>query len=77
MPEIIARRDHASRSMNLFITILFWLGVVMLADGALALLFQERWQRLLSGLNIQRFALMEIGAAFVILAVHFMLRGTM
>jgi hypothetical protein len=59
--------------MNLFISILFWSGVVLMADGALALLFQERWQRLIRGFNIQRIALIEIGAACALLAAHYLL----
>jgi hypothetical protein len=63
--------------MNLFSSILFWAGIVMLTDGSLALLFQEKWQKLAQGLNIQRIALVEIGVAFALLAVHFLLRKGM
>jgi len=59
--------------MNLFTSILFWLGIVMLVDGSLALLFQEKWQKLVGGLNIQRIALAEIGAGMVFLAAHYIL----
>ena len=61
--------------MNLFITILFWAGVVCLADGSLGLLFEEKWQRLVRGVNIRRLALIEIGFALVLLAAHFILRN--
>lgn len=60
--------------MTLFTTILFWAGIVMMIDGSLALLFQEKWQKLASGLNIQRIALIEIGAACVLLVAHYLLR---
>ena len=59
--------------MDLFITILFWAGIVMMVDGSLALLFQEKWQRLISGINIRRLALIEIGAALALLTWHFTL----
>ena len=59
--------------MNLFISILFWTGIVFLVDGSLGLLFQEKWQRLARGLNIQRIAFIEIGAALALLGAHFML----
>lgn len=59
--------------MNLFTTILFWAGIIMLTDGSLALLFQEKWQKMVSGVNIQRIALIEIGVAFALLAAHYIL----
>jgi len=65
--------NHESRTMNFFISILFWAGIVLLVDGSLALLFQEKWQKLVGRLNIQRIALIEIGAGLVFLAAHYML----
>ena len=59
--------------MNIFSSILFWAGIVLLTDGSLALLFQEKWQKLAQGLNIQRIASIEIGVAFALLAAHFVL----
>ena len=59
--------------MALFSSILFWSGIIMLTDGSLALLFQEKWQKLVQGLNIQRIALIEIGAGLTLLAVHYFL----
>lgn len=59
--------------MYLFSTILFWLGIVLLIDGSLALLFQEKWQKVVRGINIQRVALVEIGAAFALVAAHYLL----
>jgi hypothetical protein len=59
--------------MSVFTTILFWSGIVLMFDGSLALLFHERWQRVLRGFNIQRIALIEIGFACVLLAVHFLM----
>ena len=59
--------------MNLFISILFWAGVVFLADGALGLVFEEKWQRLARGFKIRRLALIEIGFAVTLLAAHFLL----
>ena len=59
--------------MALFSTILFWLGIVALVDGSLGLLFEEKWQKLANGLNIQRLALIEIGVAFALLAAHYLM----
>lgn len=59
--------------MNLFISILFWAGVVFLADGSLGLVFEEKWQKLVSGVNIRRLALLEIGLALFLLASHYVL----
>ncbi|MEN7972515.1 MAG: hypothetical protein ABFR47_01640 [Verrucomicrobiota bacterium] len=59
--------------MNLLGSILFWAGIVLLVDGSLALLFQEKWQKLAGGLNIQRIALIEIGVGLVLLASHYIL----
>jgi hypothetical protein len=58
--------------MNLFISILFWAGIVFLVDGSLGLLFQEKWQKLASGLNIQRIAFIEIGVALALLGTHYL-----
>jgi hypothetical protein len=59
--------------MQLLISILFWLGIVFMVDGSLGLLFQEKWQKMAGGLNIQRLALIEIGVALTMLAAHYML----
>jgi len=59
--------------MNLFTSILFWAGIILLVDGSLALLFQEKWQKLVGGLNIQRIALIEIGVGLAFLAAHYIL----
>lgn len=61
--------------MNLLGTILFWVGIVFLIDGSLALLFQEKWQKLVGALNIQRIALIEIGVGLAFLAVHYWIGG--
>lgn len=59
--------------MNLFISILFWAGIVFLSDGSLGLLFQEKWQKLARGLNIQRIALIEIGVGLALLGSYYLL----
>lgn len=59
--------------MHLFTTILFWAGIVFMVDGSLGLLFQEKWQKLAGGVNIQRLALIEIGIASALLAGHYIL----
>jgi len=59
--------------MALFVNILFWAGIVMLVDGSLGLLYQERWQKLAGKLNIQRIALYEIGIALTVLLGHYLL----
>ena len=59
--------------MNLLVSILFWVGIVMLVDGSCGLLLQEKWQRLIRGLNIQRIAVIEIVIALALLAVHYLL----
>jgi len=61
--------------MALFSSILFWAGIIMLADGSLALLFQEKWQKLARGLNIQRVAFVEIGLGLALLAAHYVFAG--
>ena len=57
--------------MNLFVSILFWTGIVFLVDGSLGLLFQEKWQKLMGRLNIQRIALIEIGMGLAFLTAHY------
>ncbi len=59
--------------MSVFSSILFWTAIVLLADGSLALLFQERWQRWVGELDIQRMALIEIGVGMAVLGVHYIL----
>ena len=49
--------------MKIFISILFWAGIVFLVDGSLGLLLEEKWQKIAQGLNIRRLALLEIGVA--------------
>jgi len=62
--------------MNHLSSILFWVGIILLVDGSLGLLFQERWQKLVKNLDIQRIALIESGAGLILLAVHyFLLQG--
>ena len=61
--------------MQLFTTTLFWAGIILLTDGSLALLFEEKWQKLVRGMNIRRIALIEIGAGLAVLAVHYILAG--
>lgn len=45
----------------------------MMTDGALALLFQQKWQKLVRGLNIQRIACVEIGVACALITAHYLL----
>ena len=61
--------------MSSFLSILFWSGIALLADGALGLIFEERWSRLLEKMNVRRFALIELGVALLLLGVHFFLRS--
>ena len=61
--------------MKIFISILFWAGIVFLVDGSLGLLFEEKWQKLARGLNIRRLALVEIGVALGLLVLHYLLLG--
>ena len=60
--------------MNLFSSILFWAGIVFLVDGSLALLFQEKWQKWVGGLDIPRIAAIEIGVGLALLAAHYVLQ---
>ena len=64
----------SNSSMETFSNILFWLGIVLLVDGSLGILFQEKWQRLVGNWNLQKIALGEISLAFVMLAVHYLLK---
>jgi len=59
--------------MNLFISILFWAGIILLVDGSLALLFREKWQKWVGELNIQRIASVEIGVGLALLAAYYLL----
>ena len=59
--------------MKIFISILFWAGIVFLVDGSLGLLLEEKWQKIARGLNIRRLALVEIGVAMGLLALHYLL----
>ena len=54
-------------------SILFWIGIIFMLDGSLALLFQEKWQKWVGELNIQRIALIEIGVGAAVLAAHYLL----
>jgi hypothetical protein len=59
--------------MKLFIGILFWTGIIFLTDGSLGLLFQEKWQKIVGQMNIQRMACVEIGLGLAFLAAHYVL----
>jgi len=59
--------------MGLFITILFWAGILFLGDGALGLVFEEKWQKLARGLNIRRLALLEVGIGLLMILLHYIL----
>ncbi len=59
--------------MSTFSAILFWIGVVFLADGSLGLVFEDKWKRIVSGVRIRLLALIEIGLAALFLAAHFFL----
>ncbi len=56
--------------MQLASTILFWAGILLLVDGSIGLLFEERWRRMAGNLDIRRLALVEIGLAFALLGMH-------
>ena len=60
--------------MNLLSIILFWAGIILMTDGSLALLFEEKWQKLIRGFNIRRIALIEIGVACGLLAAHYIMK---
>lgn len=59
--------------MPLFTSILFWLGIIGLVDGSLGLLFLEKWQKLTGAWNIQKIALIEIGVAWILLLLYYLL----
>jgi hypothetical protein len=59
--------------MKLFISILFWAGIVFLVDGSLGLLLEEKWQKMARDLNIRRLALVEIAVALGLLGLHYLL----
>ena len=65
---------YINRVMTLFASILFWTGIVLMMDGSLALLFQEKWQKMAGNLNIQRIALIELGVSVLLLVAHYGLR---
>jgi hypothetical protein len=51
-----------------------WVAVVLLADAGIGLLFSDRLQPRLLGINVVRLALIEAAAAVVLLAVHIAVR---
>ena len=57
--------------MNSVASILFWAGIVLLVDGSLGILFQERWQKLVENINIQRIVLIEVSSGLLLLALHY------
>ena len=59
--------------MNTLSVVFFWAGIVFLVDGSLGLLFKDKWQKLVGGLNIQRIAWIEIGVALALLATHYLI----
>ncbi|WP_372808242.1 hypothetical protein [Pontiella sp.] len=59
--------------MSTFSSILFWLGIVLMIDGACGLFFQEKWQKLASGLDIRRIAFVELGLSVALLTAHYAL----
>ena len=59
--------------MKLFVGILFWAGIIFLTDGSLGVLFQEKWQKIVGRLNIQRIACIEIGLGIAFLTAHYVL----
>lgn len=59
--------------MNRFISILFWVGIIFLVDGSLALMFHEKWAKRIRPLNILRIAWIEIGLGLLFLSAHYIL----
>ena len=59
--------------MNILGSILFWAGIIFLVDGSLGILLQEKWKKLVGGLNILRIAAIEIGVGLALLAAHYIL----
>ncbi len=56
-----------------FTSILFWLGIVFVMDGSLAIVFQEKWKKWLGELNVEQLGLIEIGVGLILLGVHYCL----
>jgi hypothetical protein len=46
---------------------LFWSGILLLADGAVGLLFYERWQTRFGFVDLYRWIWIEIGLAVLLL----------
>ncbi|MBN2164507.1 MAG: hypothetical protein JXR25_05165 [Pontiellaceae bacterium] len=55
--------------MHRFLLLLFWVGVLLLFDASLGLIFEEVWQKRLARLSIRRLALAEglLAVAFLVL----------
>ena len=51
--------------MAVFITIMFWTGIVSLVDGSVGLLFLEKWQRLAGRVDIHRIAWVRVGCGLL------------
>lgn len=60
--------------MDVFMNILFWLGIFALVDGSLGILLKEKWQKMAAGMDIQKVALIEVSLAWVFLILHYVLR---
>ncbi|WP_372794947.1 hypothetical protein [Pontiella sp.] len=60
--------------MAALVNILFWLGIVGLVDGSLGLLFLEKWQKMAGTWDIRKVALIEVGAAWAVLILHYLLK---
>jgi hypothetical protein len=60
--------------MSTFASILFWLGIVLMIDGACGLFFQGKWQKMARGLDIRRIAFVELGLSLALLTGHYILQ---
>ena len=50
----------------------FWAAIVLLVDAAFGLWNYERFAEMVPKINIPRIAIIEAGAAIVLLSVHFL-----
>lgn len=57
--------------MKISVIILFWVGVVLIVDGSLGLLYLDKLRLQISARNLQRIALIEIGIGLAALVGYY------
>ena len=56
------------------LSVLFWSGILLLIDGAVGLLFLEKWQDKFKSMNLSRWVCIEIILSIVLLIIYGLLK---